>query len=65
MGFTVRGLYEGGMQERVLADQYDEWSSRIMARWPESGRVLKEMARTYRSWARHEDADTEEMADSD
>jgi hypothetical protein len=64
-GVTIRGPYDGGRQEMVLADQYDAWSSRIMARWPESGRVLKEMARTYRSWARHEDAESEEMADSD
>jgi hypothetical protein len=64
-GFTIRGLYDGGRQEMVLAQQYDDWSGRIMARWPESGRILKEMAHTYRSWARHEDAESEGMADSD
>lgn len=64
-GVTSRGLFDGGRQENALAEQYESWSKQLMARWPETGRLLREMARSYRSWARRQDAASEEWANAD
>lgn len=64
-GVTSRGVFDGGRQEDALADQYEAWSKQVMARWPETGRLLREMGRSYRSWARRQDAMSEEWANAD
>jgi hypothetical protein len=33
-----------------------------MVRWPKTGRLLREMAESYKSWARREDAMSEQWA---
>jgi len=64
-GVTTRGLYDGGAQERSLAEQYEAWSKQVMARWPETGRLLRNLAQSYQSWAIRHDAMSEETANSD
>lgn len=61
-GVTSRGVFDGGRQEEGLANQYDIWSKQVMTRWPRTGRLLREMARSYRIWARHEDIESDEWA---
>jgi len=63
-GVMTRGVFEGGRQEEALADQYEDWSKRVMARWPVTGRLLREMATSYRSWARLQDVQAERWSDS-
>ena len=63
-GVTSRGAFEGGRQERVLADMYDEWSRRVAPRWPNTARVLRDLARSYREWAEREDARAEQWRDA-
>jgi hypothetical protein len=64
-GIISRGVFDGGRQEDALADQYESWSKQVMTRWPRAGRLLREMARSYRKWARREDAESEEWANRD
>jgi len=64
-GFTSRGIYEGGHQERQLAQQYREWSRLTRARWPRTARILRDLAESYELQARHEDLEAEIDADSD
>ena len=61
-GVVSRGVFDGGRQEDGLANQYDTWSKQVMTRWPRTGRLLGEMARSYRIWARHEDMESDEWA---
>ena len=58
-GTTSRAMFQGGRQEDALASQYDDWSRRTMARWPATGRLLREMANHYRSLARSFDVDAD------
>lgn len=51
-GVTSRGVFDGGAQENALADEYDRGARQVMARWPRTGRMLREMAASYRRWAR-------------
>ena len=64
-GFTSRGIYEGGHQERQLAHQYREWSKVTRARWPRTARVLRDLAESYERQARREDVEAELDADRD
>jgi hypothetical protein len=64
-GVISRGIFDGGRQEADLASKYDTWSKQVMTRWPRTGRLLREMARSYRVWARHEDIESEEWAARD
>jgi hypothetical protein len=33
-GATVRGLYDGGRQERQLAEKYRAWADQVRDEWP-------------------------------
>jgi hypothetical protein len=54
-GFTTRGPADGGDQERVLADQFDDWAGRIGDRWHRTAAALRSLAEGYRAQARRED----------
>ena len=62
-GVTSRGMYQGGRQERTLAETYDDWSRRVAPRWPNTARILRDLARTYREWAEREDDRDEQWRD--
>jgi hypothetical protein len=64
-GVTTRGAFEGGQQEDAIALEYEEWSRQVMARWPQTGRLLRDMARSYRNWARRHDAIAEEWTNNE
>jgi hypothetical protein len=62
-GVTTRGVYDGGDQERTLANQYRDWSARTKAKWPRTARVLRSIAESYERDAQREDIEAELDAD--
>lgn len=62
-GVTVRGPYDGGKQERDLAEKYQAWALQIEGRWRRTGRLLHDIADGYELDARREDEQAERWAD--
>ncbi len=54
-GITTRGAYEGGGQERTLAEQYKQWSLGVQVQWPRTARILRAIAESYERDAARED----------
>lgn len=55
-GVTVRMPFAGGGQERDLAEKYRNDAAKISAKWPETARILRELAQYYeRDAGRHDD----------
>jgi len=54
-GVTWRGVYDGGSQERTLAEQYKQWSLRVQVQWPRTARILRAIAGSYERNAARED----------
>lgn len=54
-GVTWRGVYDGGSQERTLAEQYKQWSLGVQAHWPRTARILRAIAESYERDAVRED----------
>ena len=52
-GVTSRGVFDGGGQERALADKYLEDASKIAAKWPFTAQLLRRIAESYER-ERHE-----------
>lgn len=63
-GVTVRGVYDGGEQERSLAAKYREAADKVRARWPRSGALLDGLSRSYSQDARREDRSADGQADT-
>ena len=47
-GATMRDVFEGGTQERNVADGYRRDAARIVSRWPSTARILRELASRYK-----------------
>lgn len=62
-GVTVRGAFDGGDQERVLASMYRRGSRSTRAAWPRTSRILRELAESYERDAKREDLRAELDAD--
>jgi hypothetical protein len=62
-GVTTRGIYDGGKQERELAQQYRQWSTATQAEWRRTSRILRTLAESYEQDARREDLEAELDAD--
>ena len=58
-GVTSRGVFDGGGQERSLADEFRQDAAKIGARRPFTARLLRQLADNYEMGARRED----QMAD--
>lgn len=56
---SVRGIYEGGRQEREIAQRYCTWSKQIRPRSRHTARLLKQAAETYEKRAEWEDEQAE------
>lgn len=54
-GVTSRGVYDGGSQERTLAEQYKQWSRGVQVQWPRTARILRAIADSYERDAARED----------
>jgi transcriptional regulator with XRE-family HTH domain len=54
-GVTSRGMYDGGFQERALAERYDGLASAVADTAPRTAGMLRGIAANYRYDARQED----------
>jgi hypothetical protein len=64
-GFTSRGVFDGGQQERELAAHYRAWAEQTAGTWPRTSRLLRRLAEHYEWQAREEDARAEISADTE
>ncbi|OFV81033.1 MAG: hypothetical protein A2W26_08970 [Acidobacteria bacterium RBG_16_64_8] len=58
-GVVSKAMFEGGVKERSLAEEYRRSAKKITNRWPRAAAVLRRMADSYESDARREDAEAE------
>ena len=58
-GVTGRGVFEGGEQERSLADGYRADAARISSLWPFTASLLRRLAETYESDSRQFDNESD------
>ena len=54
-GATMRGLFDGGQQERSLSDKYRADAQKITAKWPFTAQMLGEIASSYDEEAKWHD----------
>jgi hypothetical protein len=54
-GVTTRLPTDGGEQEQVLVERYENWAAQIGDQWPQTAAMLREMANQYRRQAAQED----------
>ncbi|WP_341703316.1 hypothetical protein [Ferrovibrio sp.] len=47
-GMTSRGAYEGGQQERNLAQRFDDYAAALEVRWPKVAATIRGLADGYR-----------------
>ena len=64
-GVTRRGVYDGGEQERALANKYREGAKTTAHTWRRTSRLLRRLADSYERHARHEDARAQVVADTE
>lgn len=62
-GTTSRGPFEGGIQERQLADRYESYASKLDAQWPRVAAILRQLAAGYRSEGKIHDQEAEKGED--
>ncbi len=60
-GVTSRSPYEGGGQERELADKYDDYAQRCQIEYPLAAETLTNIAKSYRDEAIRCDRDAESI----
>lgn len=60
-GITTRGAFEGGHQERTLADEYREQAAMIASKWPYTASLLRRVADSYQHEARRNDREADEI----
>ena len=59
-GFTSRGVFDGGTQERTLSGEYRRQANDIAAQWPTTAGLLRRIAESYKHDAQWHDRDAEE-----
>ncbi|MBN6034738.1 TIR domain-containing protein [Amycolatopsis sp. 195334CR] len=63
VGFSTRGVYDGGQQERQTAANYLTWADAVENDWPHTAQVLRDHAESLRSRGRHWDSKAEDDHD--
>jgi hypothetical protein len=58
-GATMRGLTDGGAQERSLVEKYRGYARSVRDQWPRTARLLEQIAEGFERDARHEDIEAE------
>ncbi len=59
-GVTIRGVFDGGGQERTLVEEYGRQANEIAARWPNTAGLLRRIAESYEREAQWHDRDAAE-----
>ncbi len=62
-GVTTRSPYDGGQQERALAQEYRKWAQETAAKWPRTTRVLRSIAESFERDAKRHDVRAEMTGD--
>ncbi|XVV00175.1 hypothetical protein ACQPW3_22240 [Actinosynnema sp. CA-248983] len=62
-GTTVRGVFEGGGQERRRAAELEHDADAMAAGWPRAAAVLRDCARAFRGHGLHNDDNAEDTHD--
>jgi hypothetical protein len=62
-GVTTRGVYDGGGQERKIAERYATSADQVRDRWPRTGALLDKLSKSYRDDARREDRSADGSGD--
>ena len=60
-GIIRKSLFEGGKQERELAEKYREYAHKCSIQFPKTASLLKKIADTYETEAKHADFEAEIM----
>lgn len=58
-GVTQRGMFEGGVQERELADRWRAWTGVVGIRYPRTHRLLSRIVEDWDEQAKREDVDAD------
>ncbi|WP_271629439.1 hypothetical protein [Caldicellulosiruptor sp. DIB 104C] len=58
-GIITKSLFEGGTQERALAEQYRKYAEKQNTAFPKTASILKRIAESYELEARREDEEAE------
>jgi hypothetical protein len=58
-GVTSRSFFEGGAQEKAIAERYLNYASILSDNWPRTARLMKKIADNYEFEARWEDRKAE------
>ncbi len=59
-GVYTKSLYEGGAQERQLADQYLSWAKLCQLKWPSMAHILNKIADSWTKEAERADQEAEQ-----
>jgi hypothetical protein len=59
-GVFSKALFEGGAQERVLAEQCRKWAAASQTKWPRISRILVTLAQCWEAYAHQEDLRAEQ-----
>ncbi|MFS8102179.1 toll/interleukin-1 receptor domain-containing protein [Lentzea alba] len=62
-GFSTRGPYEGGRQEREEAAQYTAWADHVESGWPYTAQTLRDHAESLLAQGRYWDQRAEDHQD--
>lgn len=58
-GVTTRSPFDGGKQEREIAEKYQEQIEYIMLKWPRTSEILRRLKKSYERDANREDRQVE------
>lgn len=58
-GTTVRGMYDGGKQERTLIEKYKRYASQVVGTYPRVSDILNDIANDFERDAKREDEEAE------
>jgi hypothetical protein len=58
-GVVTRAIWEGGGQERAIAERYRGYARSLADRWPRTSRLMRQIAESYESDGRRQDVHAE------
>lgn len=58
-GVVTKSPFEGGQQERLLAEQFRRFAEKWDIRYPRTSSILRRVAQNYKDEAKREDNDAE------
>ena len=61
IGVTSRGLFDGGIQEHGIAEQYRAWAKEVGLEWPRTASLLERAAERFDQQGKWHDHDAERL----